>query len=161
LSWHTTAQRLDRMATRFQPMIWIREGSVMVRPIDSIEEALAFLEHWHGDRGAVFHFTKIEMEKALVGDVDIEDARQAFWRFAEDASILGESSSLNSSGRGRTGLFRDKIRSLLAELSASWLQRGKAPAKAHKGKIAANDAQRPRTVQHREPKPPTDHASGR
>lgn len=78
------------MATLFQPMIWIRVGPVMVRPIGSAEEALAFLEHWRGDRGTVFHFTKVELEKALAGPIDVDRARQAFWRFAEDVNILGE-----------------------------------------------------------------------
>ena len=60
-------------------------------------------------------------------------------------------------------MFQEKIRSLLAELSANWLRRRKAPATMHKGQAAANDTKRSRPQKDRQPnKPgkPVDRASG-
>jgi hypothetical protein len=58
-------------------------------------------------------------------------------------------------------MFQDKIRSLLAELSATWLKRRIAPATAHKGVTAANDipAKRPRQRKAHRPGKPVDRAS--
>ena len=80
------------MATLFTP-IWIKEGPTLIRPIDTVEEALSFLEYWRGERGGVFHYAKISFEKALAGEIDVDQARQAFWQFAEGAKILGESAA--------------------------------------------------------------------
>lgn len=58
-------------------------------------------------------------------------------------------------------MFRDRIRSLLAEISATWLKRRQAPATSHKGKVAANDTKtkRPHTQRAHEPRPPVKPAS--
>jgi hypothetical protein len=81
------------MATKFETSIWLREGPFMMRRVDSVDEALAFLEHWHGDRGAVFHFTLSTLRRTLGDDIDVDEARASFWRFADDAGILGESAA--------------------------------------------------------------------
>jgi hypothetical protein len=80
------------MVARFVPPIWIREGPLFFRTIDSAEEGWAYLDAYSGDRGAVYHATKLAMQRALDGEVSVDDARLAFWRFAEDISILGETS---------------------------------------------------------------------
>ena len=77
------------MATKFIP-IWIKESTFVVRSVNSAEEGLAFLDNYAGERGAVFHLTRWSLEKAADGEMDADQARSAFWRFAEDAGILGE-----------------------------------------------------------------------
>jgi hypothetical protein len=79
------------MAMKFEPSIWLKDGPFMMRIIDGLEEAVAFLEHYPGDRGAVFHFTLRTMDRALAGEVGLDDARATFCRFAKDIGILGES----------------------------------------------------------------------
>ncbi|MEP9387161.1 DUF982 domain-containing protein [Mesorhizobium sp. KR9-304] len=78
------------MAVRFASPIWIREGALFFRTIESGEEGLAYLNAYSGDRGAVYHFTKQAMQRAVNGELSVDDARLAFWRFAEDVGILGE-----------------------------------------------------------------------
>jgi hypothetical protein len=80
------------MVARFVPPIWIREGALFFRSIESAEEGLAYLNAYSGDRGAVYHATRLAMEKAVDGELSVEEARATFWRFAEDVSLLAETS---------------------------------------------------------------------
>ena len=76
---------------RFTAPIWIREDPLLIRTIGSPDEALAYLEAYKGDRGAVFHMAKQKLEKAVAGQIDADESRLEFWRFAGDVGILAES----------------------------------------------------------------------
>jgi hypothetical protein len=78
------------MATRFVSPIWIREGALLFRTIDSAEEGLAYLNAYSGDRGAVYHVTKQAMQRSINSELTVDSAHLSFWRFAEDVGILGE-----------------------------------------------------------------------
>ena len=81
------------MATKFESSVWLREGPFMMRTVDSVDEAIAFLEHYRGHRGGMYHHARLMLEGAQHGSIAIADARQAFSAFAEDNNLLGESST--------------------------------------------------------------------
>ena len=81
------------MATKFESSIWLREGPFMMRTVDSVDEAIAFLEHYRGDHGAMYHHARIVLDGAQEGRIAVVEARQAFSAFAEANNILGESAA--------------------------------------------------------------------
>jgi len=78
------------MATKFESSIWLRESPFMMRTVDSIDEAIAFLEYYRGDHGAMYHHARLMLEGAREGRITVAEARQAFAAFAEANNILGE-----------------------------------------------------------------------
>jgi hypothetical protein len=76
------------MATKFESSLWLREGPFMMRTVDSIDEAIAFLEHYHGHRGGMYHHARLMLEGSQHGSIAIADARKAFSAFAEDNNLL-------------------------------------------------------------------------
>ena len=75
----------------FNASLWIRDGSYSVRTIQSGGEATIFLQHFpHEGRGAVYHATFAFVQKAGEGRLICVQAREAFWRFADDAGILAK-----------------------------------------------------------------------
>jgi hypothetical protein len=78
---------------KLEPAIWIRESSMLLRAIDSTDEALLFLANFHGDRGGMYFHAKSLLGGARDGTVLPSDARQAFWAFAQDNKLLGESAA--------------------------------------------------------------------
>lgn len=65
----------------------------MMRTVESVDEAIAFLDHYRGHRGGMYHHARVMLEGARQGPVAISEARQAFIAFAEDNNLLGESSA--------------------------------------------------------------------
>ena len=54
--------------SKFTPSIWINDGGhLTVRAIDTVEEALAYLNAWRGKRAAEFDHTVTTIEAALEG----------------------------------------------------------------------------------------------
>ena len=90
-NWHFIAS--CPMATKFETSIWLREGPFMMRTVDSVDEAIAFLEHYRGDHGAMYHHARLMLAGAREGRISVAEARQAFSAFAEDNDLLGESAA--------------------------------------------------------------------
>ena len=60
----------------------------MMRTVDSVDEAIAFLEHYRGDHGAMYHHARLMLAGAREGHISVAEARQAFSAFAEDNDLL-------------------------------------------------------------------------
>ena len=54
----------------------------MMRTVDSVDEAIAFLEHYRGDHGAMYHHARLMLAGAREGRISVAEARQAFSAFA-------------------------------------------------------------------------------
>jgi hypothetical protein len=68
-----------------------------VRSVETLGEVVAFLDHWPYARRDPAYQTAMDLaQKATVGYVTVDEARDAFWAFAAEAKILAES---NVAGR--------------------------------------------------------------
>ena len=78
---------------KFTPAIWIRDnGAITVRSVETLAEVVAFLDHWPYARRDPAYQTAMDLaQKATVGYVTVDAARDAFWAFAAEAKILAES----------------------------------------------------------------------
>lgn len=73
----------------FKPAILLKDGSRAARPVETLGEAVSFLDRWPYARRDPFYQTAMEMaQKAAVGYVTVEEARDAFRTFATEAKIL-------------------------------------------------------------------------
>lgn len=80
------------MPNRAFAPVWIRDkGPLGLRSVESLSEAIAFLERWPGEGGGSFQEAIETAGMAVTGHVSVLEAREAFWRFAADAKILAES----------------------------------------------------------------------
>ena len=78
------------MALRFLPPVWIHDGGLNFRSIDTAEEAHAYLRGSRGQRGALYGQATAMMESALSTADDITRARETFREFARNEGVLAE-----------------------------------------------------------------------
>lgn len=79
----------------FKPVILLKDGSKAARPVETIGEAVLFLDRWPYARRDPSYQTAMDMaQKAAVGYVTVEEARDAFWIFAVEAKILADSDTV-------------------------------------------------------------------
>ena len=77
---------------RFEPLVWIKEGAYALREVDSVEAAQAILDASALDaRGPLFYATANTLASARDGSIAPSEAREAFWRYADDIGILAKS----------------------------------------------------------------------
>lgn len=81
------------MVTKLEPGVWLKESQFLLRNVNTAEEALLLLDQFQGERGALYFHARLMLNGAIDRTVSQDDARQAFWAFAEDNRLLGESAA--------------------------------------------------------------------
>jgi len=80
--------RDTQMPMTFDTSVWIGEGRFMLRPIETVEDALDFLIHYRGNRDTlVYRHAVFSAEDALEGRVPVANAKAAFVNFAADHGL--------------------------------------------------------------------------
>jgi hypothetical protein len=76
---------------RFRTSVWVHAGDLKVLPVYTVEDACALLQRWP-DRLQVGLFLEVRdvLEKAVLGSVQPDDARQLFVAFLDQANMLAE-----------------------------------------------------------------------
>lgn len=73
------------------PTIWIKGGEFSLRDIASVPDAVDFLEEWPLDkRDPFFYLAENALQGAINGSIPIDQARDAFETFCDEAGILAE-----------------------------------------------------------------------
>ncbi|PWK61749.1 uncharacterized protein DUF982 [Aminobacter sp. AP02] len=71
------------------PTIWIKGGEFALRDIVSVPDAVDFLEGWPLDkRNPFFYLAEQALQGAINGSIPIDQAREAFETFCNEAGIL-------------------------------------------------------------------------
>jgi hypothetical protein len=85
---------LSDMPNRIFAPIWIRDvGPLGQRSIESLSEAIAFLQRWpEKDRKGSFRLALEKATMSVTGHATALEAREAFWQFASEQKILAETS---------------------------------------------------------------------
>lgn len=76
--------------TKFKSPIWILEGGLNFRSVNSADESLAYLHGWRGARAAIYDHALRSMEAAVRGEIDPQLAQEIFRRFAASEGVLAE-----------------------------------------------------------------------
>ena len=78
----------------FDSPVYVKDGNLVVRQIQCIEDAVDFLEHWPQDkRGMVFEMTQQALYSACEARLPLAAARNAFAGWARSEGILEDVST--------------------------------------------------------------------
>ena len=73
----------------FTPNVWIRDGEFSLREVVSVPDAVEFLDGWPQDkRNPFFYLAENAMQAAINGSIPVDEAREAFESFCNEAGIL-------------------------------------------------------------------------
>ncbi len=79
------------MSCFFRPAVWISDGVLGVRPIETLGQALAVLQGSEADNASEKRSIALDMiEQCAKGSVTLETARGAFLSFVREAGWLAE-----------------------------------------------------------------------
>jgi hypothetical protein len=75
----------------FKVSVWAKDGEFGVRPVGSVEEAIAFLTKWPiVMRTPLYYLAAKSIEAAKAGEIPPDEARAALIEFLDDADALAE-----------------------------------------------------------------------
>jgi len=96
---------MDRLQF-FSPVRILRGHGHPVEEVDSVAEALVFLQKWPaGRRGPVFQCALNCCSAALAGRMSAEEARKAFTGFARITRLLDDDMALPMGGEGMAEVY--------------------------------------------------------
>ena len=73
----------------FDSPVYVKDGSFVVEQIQSVADALDFLDEWPADqRGMMFEATELALHSAHDGRLPVTAARNAFAHWARSAGVL-------------------------------------------------------------------------
>ncbi|MEI5682519.1 DUF982 domain-containing protein [Mesorhizobium sp. CCNWLW179-1] len=75
----------------FTVSVWVKEGEIGVRSIDTVDDAIIYLADWPArDRGPLYFVAVNALESAKSGSIPADEAKPELIELLADAGILAE-----------------------------------------------------------------------
>jgi hypothetical protein len=78
------------MTGKFKSTVWIHDGGLNFRSINTSEEAYTYLLGWRGARAAVYEHTLATLGATLNGQCSLIRAGEVFRKFAASEGVLAK-----------------------------------------------------------------------